>query len=76
MNTAATPANVAIVALVRSIASDCAGLAALAIEAEEAAEAGNLTLTIGTLLPVQQRIDLLKAQLDAVTALCVRRARV
>jgi hypothetical protein len=72
MNTPATPANVAIVALARSIAADFADLAALAVEVEEAkeaAEVGNLNLTIGTLLPVQQRIDFLKAQLDAVTAL-------
>lgn len=69
MKTPATPANLAIVALARSIASDCSGLAALAIEAEEAAEIGDLNLTIGTLLPLQQRLELLKAQFDAITAL-------
>jgi len=79
MKTPATPANVAIVALARSIAADYAALAALAIEVEEAKEAaedGNLNLTIGTLLPVQQRVDLLKAQLDAVTALHGARRKV
>lgn len=69
MKTPQTPGNLAILALVRSINSDMQGAAQLTTEAEDAATVGDLNMAAGALMPVRDRLALVLAQLDAVTAL-------
>jgi hypothetical protein len=69
MKTHQTPANLAIKALADSIAATTEGMNAAAVEAQDAAALGDLNMTVGCLLPLQDRIESLQAQLAAVLAL-------
>lgn len=69
MKTPTTAANLAIKALADSITSDLLTMSNDASQAQEAAQIGDLNLVVGTLLPIQARLESLQAQLAAVMAL-------
>lgn len=69
MKTPQTPANLAIKALADSIVSTLSAMTANAEQGQEAATLGDINGTVGALMATADRVDALKAQLDAVLAL-------
>lgn len=69
MKTQQTRANLAIKALADSIAASVADMVTNAEQAHEAAQLGDLNMTVGCLMPIQQQLEAVQAQLAAVMAL-------